>query len=170
LICNTGAITINDNRASSPYPSTINVSGLPGNISDLNVRFVRASHTRPDDIDILLVGPGGQKLLLWSDAGGSSTMSNATVVLDTQASIALPNGGTITSRSYRPANYSGNDGANDVFPSPAPTGPYVTSLTTVNGTNPNGAWRLYVRDDSSSRTGSISGGWCLQVTASGATP
>jgi subtilisin-like proprotein convertase family protein len=164
LICNTGAITIRDNTSSNPNSSNINVSGLGSNTTDVNVRVVGVSHTRPDDIDLLLVGPLGQKLLLWSDARGSSGINNVTVTLDTQATNALPKGGTITTGSYRPANYSGNDRENDVFPSPAPPGPYTTSLAALNGTNPNGTWQLYVRDDRQGNPRSISGRWCVQLT------
>jgi subtilisin-like proprotein convertase family protein len=51
------------------------------------------------------------------------------------------------------------------FPSPAPPGPYGTSLAGFNGTNPNGAWSLYVVDNFEVDTGSIAGGWNLDVAA-----
>ena len=63
------------------YPSTISVSGVNGVISKVRVTFTKLSHTFPDDIDALLVGPLGQKLILMSDAGGSTPVVNKTVTL-----------------------------------------------------------------------------------------
>ncbi len=55
----------------APYPSTINVAGVVGAVSKVTVTLKNMNHTFPDDIDVLLVGPGGQKILLMSDAGGA---------------------------------------------------------------------------------------------------
>src|SRR5262249_47054047 len=55
----------------SPYPSLISVSGLTGPIQRVRVTFNGLSHTQPDDLDILLVGPGGQAVMLMSDVGGT---------------------------------------------------------------------------------------------------
>ncbi|HEX8735213.1 MAG TPA: M36 family metallopeptidase, partial [Pyrinomonadaceae bacterium] len=66
---NTTAITIADNTASTPYPSNITVSGMTGN-KVLKLNLLGLTHTFPGDIDILLVGPGGQKFMVMSDMGG----------------------------------------------------------------------------------------------------
>ena len=58
---------------STPYPSTISVGGLGTKVSDVNLSLTGLSHTFPDDIDMLLVGPGGQQATVMSDAGGSAT-------------------------------------------------------------------------------------------------
>ncbi|MFM6671066.1 MAG: S8 family serine peptidase, partial [Dolichospermum sp.] len=57
IFSNPNPITIPDSGTSTPYPSTINVSGLSGNINSLKVTLTNLSHTWPDDIDVLLVGP-----------------------------------------------------------------------------------------------------------------
>ena len=54
----------------TPYPSNCVISGLGGTITDVNLELNGLSHTWPDDIDILLVGPGGQNAFVMSDAGG----------------------------------------------------------------------------------------------------
>ncbi len=54
----------------SPYPSTINVAGLGGTVTRVTVTLNGLRHTFPDDLDILLVGPGGSVILM-SDAGGA---------------------------------------------------------------------------------------------------
>ena len=56
--------------AANPYPSTIVVSGLPGTITNMTVTLTGMSHTFPDDVDVMLVGPGGQSAILMSDQGG----------------------------------------------------------------------------------------------------
>jgi len=47
----TTLITIPDVGAASPYPSTINISGVSGNISNLTVTLMNLSHTWSRDLD-----------------------------------------------------------------------------------------------------------------------
>src|SRR5215204_2224700 len=70
--CSGGPITINDDGAATPYPSTCEVSGLSGEINDVNLTFTGLSHTYPDDIDVLLVSPDGDNATIMSDAGGTT--------------------------------------------------------------------------------------------------
>ena len=53
---NTAPITINNLGPASPYPATINVSGLAGVIGNVRVTLIKLAHSFPDDIDALLVG------------------------------------------------------------------------------------------------------------------
>ncbi len=147
----------------SPYPSTIDVSGLTGTITDLNVMISGLSHTFPDDIDILLVGPGGEKLILMSDAGGPHDVSNITLTFDDQAGAFLPNGDSLVTGTFKPTNYVGNGGPTDIFPAPAPVGPYDSLLSVFNGLNPNGTWSLFVVDDQGADAGQIANGWSLDI-------
>ena len=162
-ISNPGAISFPDSGAATPYPSNI-VSGLTGTITDVNVTISGLSHTFPDDIDILLVGPGGQTILLMSDSGAAIDITNVTITFDDAASSSLPNGPTVTSGTFKPIDYNGNDGPNDTFPGPAPAGPYSSLLSVFNGTNPNGTWSLFVLDDQAQDIGSIANGWSLDIT------
>jgi subtilisin-like proprotein convertase family protein len=160
-ICNTGAIAIFDNAAAAPYPSPLNVSGLPVAVSKVALKLKGLSHSFPDDIDMLLVGPGGQKALVMSDAGGGHPgVSNATLVFDDSASLTLDANSNPASGTYLPVDL--NPG--DLFPGLAPAGPYQSPLYQFDGMNPNGFWYLYIVDDTGADSGSISGGWCLDIT------
>src|SRR5437667_8638798 len=66
--CNPSLITIPDFGASTPYPSQIEVSGLRGAVSNVTADLYGIGHDFYGDIDILLVGPRGQNVLLMSDA------------------------------------------------------------------------------------------------------
>jgi hypothetical protein len=160
---NSSNITILDNAAASLYPSPITVSNLTGTVTKVTATLRGLSHTFPDDIDIILVGPGGQKTYLMSDVGGNGAINGITLTFDDAAASSLPDSGQITAGTYKPTNIDTNS---DVFPGPAPAAPYVTNLTVFNGVNPNGTWSLYVRDDAVNDSGSITQGWSLSITTS----
>jgi subtilisin-like proprotein convertase family protein len=147
----------------TPYPSTNIVSSLAGTVTKVTVTLTNINHTWPDDISILLVGPGGQNVMLMSDAGGNAgvtPMSNVTVTFDDSAASQLPQSTQITSGTYRPGNYD----PSEILDAPAPAGPYGTVLSVFNGVNPNGTWLLYVDDDfPSADGGSIANGWELTI-------
>ena len=157
---NPSPITIPLVGTASPYPATINVSGLSGPITDLNVTLNGLSHTFINDVGALLVGPGGQSVVLFDGVGGTTGVANVTLVFDDQATQNLPSG-LITSGSYRPTNLISPP---DVFPPPAPGGPYGSLLSVFNGTNSNGTWRLFINDFAPPDSGTIAGGFGLQVT------
>ncbi|HEX7176093.1 MAG TPA: proprotein convertase P-domain-containing protein, partial [Pyrinomonadaceae bacterium] len=144
---------------SSPYPSAINVSGVTGTVSKVSARLNNFSHTFPGDVDVLLVGPGGQKLMLMSDMGSGTDAVNATLTFDDTAPAI---GAAVVTGAFRPTN----SGTGDIFPAPAPAGPYPDPqlLSVFNGVNPNGTWSLYVVDDAGTDAGSITGGWELIIT------
>lgn len=162
---NTASISIGPGAgAAGPYPSNIVVSGLAGNILDVNVTLHGVSHNRPDDLDVLLVGPGGQTVILTSDACGNLSPGGANFTFDDEASGPLPDtdGGTpCATGTYQPWDYSG--GGSDGYFAPAPAGPYGSTLSVFDGTNPNGTWSLYIMDDSDSYGGPIGGGWSLTI-------
>jgi subtilisin-like proprotein convertase family protein len=159
IVCNTASISIPDSGAATPYPSSISVTGQGISLSDVNVHLVGLSHTYPDDLDILVVGPQGQNLIILSDAGGGTDVVNATVIFDDAAAGPVPDSGPLVSGTYRPTNI----GTGDTFPAPAPAPSGATTLTTFNGTDPNGTWSLFVVDDAGGDTGSMAGGWCLEL-------
>lgn len=155
-----GSITINDNSPGSPYPSTINVSGVTGALTDIRVTLSQFSHTFPGDVDVLLVGPNGAKVKLLGQVGGGTDVVNANLTFSDLATATVPS--PIVSGTYRPTN-----GTTSNMPTPAPTGPYGTSLLGAFGSsNVNGAWSLFVRDAAGQDVGSI-GSWSLSFVSGG---
>jgi subtilisin-like proprotein convertase family protein len=156
---NPATITINDNSAATPYPSNITVSGV-SSYDRVTLTLTGLSHTFPDDIDIIVVAPGGQRAYVMSDVGGSGDVTGANLVFDDNAAAPIGDGGPVASGTFKPSDV--NDGA-DTMPAPAPPGPYSAnfSVFTGLGAGANGTWSLYVRDDVGTDVGSISGGWSL---------
>ncbi|BAY25930.1 hypothetical protein NIES2100_57400 [Calothrix sp. NIES-2100] len=163
---NTSVITINDATANGPtaaslYPAAISVSGTTGVITGIQVKINGLNHQYADDIDILLVGPNGQKVLLMSDAGGDFSLTNINLTFSDSATSLLADNTQITSSgTYKPTDYQSGDS----FPSSAPSGPYGTSLSAFNNATANGTWQLFVVDDLGGGTGTISSGWSLDIT------
>ena len=48
--------------------------GLWARVKTLSITLTGLSHTFPDDLDFLFVGPDGTNLAFWSDAGGSTAI------------------------------------------------------------------------------------------------
>lgn len=177
--CSTGPITISGSLGrgpASPYPSSISVAGMSGVVTSVSVTLNDLQHAWGRDLDVLLVGPSGEKFIIMSDVGQAAGFdAPATVSISDSAAIRFPNGfEPIPSGSYKPTNYNdaGNNGFLDPFAAPAPIGPYeqpgpqpvgsATFASVFNQANPNGVWSLYIMDDDSSNTGSVTN-WCLDL-------
>jgi subtilisin-like proprotein convertase family protein len=155
----------------SPYPSTIVASGLVGTVTKVTVSLHGVSHANPDDLDIMLVGPQGQRVVILSDSGESTALSGAELGFDDDAADFAPDTTGLTpGATYKPTNNFGGLGeptdGNDVFPPPAPGPPRAASFAAAfNGTDGNGTWSLYALDDRPSATGTLGAGWTLNVTS-----
>lgn len=165
---NNGGITINDASTANPYPSRIIVTGLGGTITKVTLQLNNINNINPDHMDLLLVGPGGQKFLFMGDAGGTTDMVGVNLILDDDAMSPLPDSTAITSGSYKPASYGGDP---DVFPAPAPSAPYnpaapegAGTFAIYNGISPNGTWSLYAVEDTGDATNVTIGSWSLTFT------
>src|SRR4051812_7979689 len=77
---NGGLVTIRDNNTAVPYASTATVSGASG-AAKVTLKLNGLTHAVPDDIDLILVSPSGQRALLMSDVGGSSAINTALITL-----------------------------------------------------------------------------------------
>ena len=153
----------------SPYPSDITLTGVSGAIQKVTVTLNDFTHTAAADVDILLVGPAGTGVVLMSDVAVGHTPINGSITFDDAAANVLPPsnpGHAIGTGSYQPVNY----GPGDVFPAPAPSGAFGSSLSAFNGSLANGTWSLYVVDDEGGDVGAIAGGWALNVTTDSTAP
>jgi hypothetical protein len=188
---NTTALTVVDANSSNVpqpstplYPSTITVSGVTGTTSSVTVTLNGLSHTWGSDVDVLLVAPNGNRVLIISDVAGSGDFLNVNITIDDAAGSSLPSGNVnVGTSSYRPTNFSNTAGGcpadpDTAFPSPAPAltgaGVYTTMAAAFNGlsgTDVNGTWSLYIVDDCNVFGGSLSGGWSITINdGPGTTP
>ena len=117
-----------------PYPSTVDSSGLYGRVAKATVTL-RLTHAFPDDVDMLLVGPNGQRLILMSQAGGGGPVNNVVLTFDDAAPSLLPNASQIISGAYKPTNYGSTT---EPFPPPAPGPPFATTLAAFNALTARG--------------------------------
>lgn len=136
----------------SPYPNTLNISGLPATgVTVKSVSINGYSHSFPDDVDLVLVSPSGQSVILMSDAGGATDATGQNFTFDDAAAATLADAAFNASGTYRPTNF----GAGDTWPAPGPGGsPSSTTLSSFTG-NPNGNWNLYAVDDLTGDVGFI---------------
>ncbi len=161
VFANANSVTINDAGAATPYPSAINVSGLTAAVCKVTVTLHALAHAFPSDLDLLLVAPNGQSVLLLSDAGNGNPVTGLDLTLDDAAANSLPESGTLASGTFKPTNHGNKV---DSFPAPAPGGAYAATLASLSGINPNGTWSLYINDDESIDAGALAGGWSLGIT------
>jgi subtilisin-like proprotein convertase family protein len=163
---NSSGITINDTAKATPYPSTISVSGFTGSISDVNVSLTGFSHTWKGDVDVLLESPSGQRVILLSDCGEAGSGTSINLILNDSAASNLPASTALVSGSFKPTNRVSPD--NFAAPGPgsfaAPIDASSNPLSTFNGFDPNGTWKLYVVDDAPGDVGSIAS-WSLAIIA-----
>jgi subtilisin-like proprotein convertase family protein len=162
-----GGLAAPDHSASSVYPAPITISGLTGTITKVTARLNGLSHANVRDVEVLLVGPAGQKMIVMADVGGNETVTNISPTFDDAAASAAPDT-ALGSGTYKPTNLA-NGFTGDIWPAPAPAPPYATTFAAFNGTNPNGTWNLYLADDASGDIGTLAGGWTLSVETGVAT-
>jgi subtilisin-like proprotein convertase family protein len=156
----------------SPYPSTIDVTGVPGTVADVNVTLHGLSHTCMADLRFLLVGPGGQNSILLSTSGTYASCSpdivNGEITLDDEAPTPYPCNAA-PSGTFKPTAEpvtSENDctGPPVDFTAPAPAGPYPVSLSVFDGQPASGRWSLFAFDQFGEDSGTLLG-WSLDLTA-----
>jgi hypothetical protein len=136
---------------------------MPTGITNVKVGVSGLSHSAPEDVGLLLVGPQGHSVVLMSGAGCALPIANVTLTFDDSAGRLLSTTTRISSGPYRPADYR----PGGPFQGPAPPSPYGVRLDVFRGADPNGEWRLYVLDQSANNFGSISGGWTIEITSGG---
>lgn len=163
---NGSAVTLpgsGSSQQATPYPSEINVSGITQSLASVSVELRNVQHTWARDLDLLLVAPNGQNVMLLSDAGGDQAIASGATLVFRDDAGAAPENAQISGGSYQPTNFGGSDN----LPSPAPVAPHGTSLAPLLAGGVNGTWKLFAVDDfPSSDGGQIVDGWALTFVAS----
>ncbi len=173
-----GPISIPQLGNATPYPATIQVSGLTTPITDVDVTLTGLTQDCMNDLAVLLVSPTGQKSMVLAHvpdsecqltraAGSVDGVQNVDLTFDDSAAGPVPD--PAVSGTYKPTD--GNPGSPIEFPPPAPAeGSQPASLSVFNGSSGNGTWSLFVRDvggisdRAGGDAGQISGGWRLSIT------
>ncbi|MBO0747649.1 MAG: proprotein convertase P-domain-containing protein [Acidimicrobiaceae bacterium] len=162
---NSAHIGIPDSGTASPYPSTINATGFAGNLQKATVTLNGFTHTCPEDLSVLLVGPSGAKTILMGNVGScpQTDIGLLTLTFDQAAAGSIDNVNTVVSGTYKPSEDTTNF-EGDLGP-PAPPGPYPVDLNALNGGPANGTWSLYIDDCCAEDQGAVNSGWSLNLTA-----
>ena len=127
---------IPDNDLANGIQSVINIPNTCASATDIAQVQIAITHTYNADLRIYLMAPNSDYILLMQDKGGSSNNVNMTLV---PSGNAIPTNNTVLNGTYRPdepfANLSGNASGN---------------------------WTLYVFDDASNDTGTLTG-WSMSL-------
>jgi hypothetical protein len=170
----------------APYPSSLAISGLSGTVTNVRVTIIGYTSSSPQDTDIVITGPNGQKVMLMSDACGRGDLvqppdvriQNDNWTFDDSAQTYLSRDGPCFSAqdaSFKPSDYlnvsaeaaENPDMSSCIMPpgcAGGPPPPYVNALSSFNGASPNGAWNLFVLDDyAGCCVGFYINGWALTL-------
>lgn len=163
---NSGFINIPDDAAGSPYPSTVSASGFAGNVQRVTATLNGFSHSCPDDIAVLLVGPSGTNSILMGHVGGcpgEPDPAPVNITFDQASGTSLNDSDLVQTGTYHPTE---NVADMEPLRPPAPAGPtYPADLGLFAGQPANGTWSLYIDDQVGGDDGQVFGGWSLNVTA-----
>ena len=80
---------------------------MTGTVTKATVTLNQISHTYIHDVNVLLVGPGGQNVLLMSHVGGALGVTNINLGFDDAAAGSLPANSQVVAGTYRPTNGGG---------------------------------------------------------------
>ena len=121
------------------------MSGVTNPVTKVTVTLTGFNHTFPGDVDVLVVGPGGQKFILVSDVIGGTDAVGINWTFDDAAAAFIGSTGTPASGTFKPTNYIT---CQDPFAAPAPAGPYLSpgGIGTPCGTNTLDAFKGGIRN------------------------
>lgn len=156
-----GGAPVTTTGPAAPYPAPVLVDGVDGKVQSVRVLLHGLSHTFQADLRLMLRGPLGQTCLLYSRCGVTGPgWTNAELIFDDAAAAFLPTSALAAPGVYKPTICNATTGN---LAAPAPAGPYGTTLSVFNGSNPNGIWDLYIEDAANQDFGQLAGGWSLIV-------
>jgi subtilisin-like proprotein convertase family protein len=128
-------VAIPDN---SLIEQTIDVTGMPGNILDVNLTL-NITHPNVSDLRVTLISPDGASVVLVNGIGGTGADFVSTV-FDQAATASIDTATAPFTGTFRPHG----------------------DLRSLNGGNPNGNWVLRVEDLAAGNIGQLNG-WSLSI-------
>ncbi len=135
------------NTGTTPSPSLLNVSGLVGDVYDVDVTVNGIDHPRPSDLDVVVVAPGGASATIMSDIGGDQPLSAlTTLTFDDDATAFAPP--ELTEGRYLPQDNDSDATDLDRVNS-------TTTLRDLTSGGVNGQWKLFIDDDSPGFDGAV---------------
>lgn len=148
----------------SLFPQVQYISGGPASIATIAVNLYGFTHQWPSDIQMFLQGPDGTCVGLMRKCGGSTAIAAPGVDLVLQdGSPAVPT--PIVAGTYAPTAKPASVWAfSATFTPTAPTAPASFALSDFIGKDGNGAWALWIIDDSPGSTGTLAGGFEVVLT------
>ena len=153
-------VTVTGQTNGSPYPATVKVEGGDGPITHVKA-FFTLNHSDPDGLDVALVSPGGNGVVLMSDACGGNPISHTFVFDSTLGGLnPLVDDGPCTSGAFRPSNFSPADN----WPAPGPGGLTNTNLGALDNRDPNGDWKLFALNDVNAVGANTISAWGMEIT------
>ena len=148
---NSGSVTIPDRGDGIPYPSTITVPPDRGVVTDVDVTLAGLDHPCISDLVVFLISPTGRRAIVTAAADNCAAGATpVTLTFDDEATGVLT-GGALSSGRYKPVD--------NVYSDPA----IPASLGVFDGAPASGPWGLYVHDYVAGNSGSLSGGWALDI-------
>ena len=146
-----------------PYPATyVEPDAGTKVIQAANVTVQGLFHDRPDDLDMVLEGPKGHRIMLMSDACGSSQLQGVEYTFIDAGSAPSDGTGCQTGPGFvtiKPTDYEPGES----LPPPAPAAPYRTDFFNLVGTRPGGTWKLWIRDDQAGSGGYTSAAFTMGI-------
>jgi subtilisin-like proprotein convertase family protein len=152
-----GQVTINDYSLASPYPSTVTVAGITGRVQGVKAAINSFTHDWANDASVILKGPDGLHVTLFSDGPGFR-VAGSSFVFDDNGGAFFPSGIVTPSGSYRPWDPYGIE----IVGGPASEPGY--GMIDFAGLQANGTWGLYAEDQEYGESGSIHS-WNLTLTS-----
>ena len=125
--------------STAPSPLELEV-GQAARIAGMAVT-VDLEHGRPSDLELVLVGPTGEQVVLLNGAGGDAFTAATPTFSDAAEETLDTATEKLSDTVVRPASF----GPIDLKTDPPVTG--GTALSVFDGTNAGGTWRLYVHDE-----------------------
>ena len=139
-----------DLNGSGRWRRDAGIQGVPTGVSvHAVVAEISVQHTFPDHLRMVLQSPAGTPVVLMANVGGDSNINTKLTFLD-NANQSLPDSTAIAGGFYKPTAFG-----SATIPAPGPTSGYQTTLASFDGEPASGTWKLWVYDDTTFESGTL---------------